>query len=304
MTTALQGVLPVAPTVFHEDETLDLEGQRRVTEFLIDAGSAAICVLANYSEQFSLTDDERVRVLQATLDQADGRVPVIATTSAYSVRIARERSLDGQRRGAQIVMLMAPFFGATMTVAEGAVLEYFRRVAAGLEVDIMVQDAPMSPTPLSVELLAALAEIPQVQHAKIEMPRTATKIRALISAAGDRLPGIYDGEEAITLIPDLDAGARATMSSAVIPEALAQIVSQYHTGQRNRAVEEWERILPLIHYENRQCGLAGAKHLLHAGGIIGSPRCRAPFPELPPVVGQDLLELARRKDALVLRWAS
>jgi 2-keto-3-deoxy-L-arabinonate dehydratase len=304
MTTALQGVLPVAPTVFHEDETLDLEGQRRVTEFLIDAGSAAICVLANYSEQFSLTDDERVRVLQATLDQADGRVPVIATTSAYSVRIARERSLDGQRRGAQIVMLMAPFFGATMTVAEGAVLEYFRRVAAGLEVDIMVQDAPMSPTPLSVELLAALAEIPQVQHAKIEMPRTATKIRALISAAGDRLPGIYDGEEAITLIPDLDAGARATMSSAVIPEALAQIVSQYHTGQRNRAVEEWERILPLIHYENRQCGLAGAKHLLHAGGIIGSPRCRAPFPELPPVVGQDLLKLARRKDALVLRWAS
>jgi 2-keto-3-deoxy-L-arabinonate dehydratase len=304
MTTALQGVLPVAPTVFHEDETLDLEGQRRVTEFLIDAGSAAICVLANYSEQFSLTDDERVRVLQATLDQADGRVPVIATTSAYSVRIARERSLDGQRRGAQIVMLMAPFFGGTMTVAEGAVLEYFRRVAAGLEVDIMVQDAPMSPTPLSVELLAALAEIPQVQHAKIEMPRTATKIRALISAAGDRLPGIYDGEEAITLIPDLDAGARATMSSAVIPEALAQIVSQYHTGQRNRAVEEWERILPLIHYENRQCGLAGAKHLLHAGGIIGSPRCRAPFPELPPVVGQDLLKLARRKDALVLRWAS
>jgi 2-keto-3-deoxy-L-arabinonate dehydratase len=304
MMPALQGVLPVAPTVFHEDETLDLEGQRRVTEFLIDAGSAAICVLANYSEQFSLTDDERVRVLQATLEQADGRVPVIATTSSYSARIARDRSLDALRRGAQIVMLMAPFFGATIIVPEGAVLDYFRTVAADLDLDIMVQDAPMSPTLLSVEMLATLAEIPQVQHVKIEMPRTATKIRAVIAAAGDNLPGIYDGEEAITLIPDLDAGARATMSSAVIPEVLAQIVARYHSGQRDGAVEEWERILPLIHYENRQCGLAAAKHLLHAGGIIGSPRCRAPFPELSPVVGRELQELARRKDALVLNWAS
>lgn len=88
MTTALKGVLPVAPTVFHDDESLDLDGQRRVTEFLIDSGAAAVCVLANYSEQFSLTDAERLQVLEATVRQAAGRVPVIATTSAYSARIA------------------------------------------------------------------------------------------------------------------------------------------------------------------------------------------------------------------------
>jgi 4-hydroxy-tetrahydrodipicolinate synthase len=93
------------------------------------------------------------------------------------------------------------------------------------------------------------------------------------------------------------------MSSAVIPDALARIVADYHAGRRDRAVDEWERILPLIHYENRQCGLAAAKHLLHVGGVIGSPRCRAPFPQLPPVVGDELEELARRKEALVLSWA-
>jgi 4-hydroxy-tetrahydrodipicolinate synthase len=117
------------------------------------------------------------------------------------------------------------------------------------------------------------------------------------------LPGVYDGEEAITLIPDLDAGVRATMSSAVIPEVLARIVADHRAGRREKAVEEWERILPLIHYENRQCGLAAAKHLLHVGGVIGSARCRAPFPELSPVVGRELEDLARRKGALVLTWA-
>lgn len=304
MTGALQGVLPVAPTVFADDESLDLEGQRRVTEFLVDAGAAAICVLANYSEQFSLTDDERSAVLQATLDQVAGRVPVIATTSAYSSRVARQRSLEAQRRGADLVMLMAPFFGSTMTVAEPAVREYFRVVASGLDVDVMVQDAPMSPTPLPVELLLSLAaEIPQLRHVKIEVPRSAAKIRALVAGAGDTLPGVYDGEEGVTLIPDLDAGAQATMSSAVIPEVLAVIVEDHHSGRRARAVERWEQVLPLIHYENRQCGLAAAKHLLQVGGIIASSRCRAPYPPLGPVVAGELEELARRRDALVLRWA-
>lgn len=303
MIPPLQGVLPVAPTVFHDNETLDLEGQRRVTEFLVDAGSAAICVLANYSEQFSLTDDERVQVLQATLDQVDGRIPVIATTSSYSARIARERSVDAQERGAAMVMLMPPFFGATMPVAAPAVHDFFQAVAEPLHIDIMIQDAPMSPTVLSVESLARLArEVPQVRHAKVEMPRTATKVRELIAAAGDDLPGVYDGEEAVTLIPDLDAGVGAAMSSAVIPEALARIVADYHDDRREDAVNEWERILPLIHYENRQCGLAAAKHLLLAGGIIGSARCRTPFPDLAPVVAAELEDLARRKDALVLRW--
>jgi 2-keto-3-deoxy-L-arabinonate dehydratase len=304
MTPALQGVLPVAPTVFRDDESLDLDGQRRVTEFLIDAGAAAICVLANYSEQFSLTDTERLQVLDATVEQVAGRVPVIATTSAYSARVARERCVQAQRRGAQLVMLMPPFFGATLTVAEADVIRYFHTVADGLGIDIMVQDAPMSPTLLSVDLLARLAsEIPQIRHVKIEMPRTATKVRALRKAAGDALPGLYDGEEAITLIPDLDAGVAATMSSGLVPEVLARVVGDFHAGRRDQAVQQWEQVLPLIHYENRQCGLAGAKHLMQVGGIIGSARCRAPYPELPPVVGDELLALAQRKGALVLEWA-
>jgi 2-keto-3-deoxy-L-arabinonate dehydratase len=200
--------------------------------------------------------------------------------------------------------LMPPFVGSTMTVSAPGVRRYFQSVAEGLDIDIMVQDAPMSPTPLSVELLADLAgEIANVRHAKIEVPRTAAKVRALVAATGENLPGVYDGEEAITLIPDLDAGVVATMSSAVIPEVLAGIVADFHAGRRDRAVEEWERVLPLIHYENRQCGLAAAKHLLYRGGVIGSSRCRAPFPDLAPVVAAELEQLATRKGALVLRWA-
>lgn len=302
--SVITGVMPVAPTVFTNNEELDLEGQRRVVDYLVDGKSDAVCILANYSEQFSLTDEERDQVLQATLDQSAGRIPVCVTTSHFSARIARQRSLQAQEMGAAMVMLMPPFFGATMKADEQAVLEYFKQVADGLGIDIMIQDAPMSPTALPVPLLARLArEVPQVKYAKIEMPQAADKLRALTAAAGDDLPGAFDGEEAITLIPDLEAGAQGTMSSCMVPDQLGQIVRDFHAGDRDKAISQWENLLPFIHFENRQCGLRATKVLMKEGGIISSDKTRAPITELHPDTRSQLIDMAKRKDPLVLRWA-
>lgn len=57
--TAYTGVWPVAPTPFHENGDLDLEGMKRVLDCMIDQGVDGICILANFSEQFLLSDDER-----------------------------------------------------------------------------------------------------------------------------------------------------------------------------------------------------------------------------------------------------
>ncbi|HEY4701100.1 MAG TPA: dihydrodipicolinate synthase family protein, partial [Streptosporangiaceae bacterium] len=84
----ISGVIPVAPTTFHDDETLDLDSQARVCDFLIDARVDAVCILANYSEQFSLTDAERDRVADHVLGHVGGRIPVAGTTSHYSARVA------------------------------------------------------------------------------------------------------------------------------------------------------------------------------------------------------------------------
>ena len=100
----ISGIIPVAPTVFTEDEALDLGGQRRVVDYLVDGKSDALCILANYSEQFSLTDEERELVVTTTLDQAAGRLPVCVTTSHFSARIAAQRSRRAQEQGAEMVM--------------------------------------------------------------------------------------------------------------------------------------------------------------------------------------------------------
>lgn len=304
LTTPLSGVIPVVPTIFDDGEGLDLAGLARVVDYLIDGEVDALCVLANYSEQFSLTDEERDQVCRTVVERVAGRVPVVVTTSHYSSRVAALRSRAAQDLGADMVMVMPPFFGATMSVPDAAVLDWFATVAAAIDIPIMIQDAPLSTTPLSVDLLAQLVkEVPQLRYAKIETPGAADKLRTVIAAVGDRLLGPFDGEEAITLIPDLDAGAVGTMSSSMVPDRLGRIVRRYRAGDRDGAVADWEELLPLIHFENRQCGLRAQKILMAEGGIIASERTRAPLGPVTPETRAGLIELARRHDPLVLRWA-
>ena len=203
-----------------------------------------------------------------------------------------------------MVMIMPPFFGATLTVPGPAVIEYFKQVADATDIPIMVQDAPLSPTPLPVSLLIDLVRaVPQVRYAKIEVPQAADKLHALAGALGDSLPGPFDGEESVTLIPDLDAGAKGTMPSSMVPAELGQIVRDYLAGDRAGAVAAWEDLLPLIHFENRQCGLRAQKILLAEGGVIACDRTRAPFAPVSPRTRRGLIELAAARDLLVMRWA-
>lgn len=299
-----RGVFPIAPTPFLDDETIDEEGQRRAIDFMVDAGVDGICILANYAEQFSLTDSERDRLLEICIEQVAGRVPVIVTTSHFSTRIAAERSRAAQDAGAAMVMLMPPYHGATLRVETESLRRFFSAVAEAIDIPIMIQDAPMSGTPLPASALADLAiEIPQVQYLKVESAKAADKLRAVIDLAGDACPGPFDGEEGITLIPDLEAGATGTMPSAMIPEVHSEVLRRWQDGDRNGARDVWESWLPMIHFENRQCGLHATKVLMKEGGVIASEAVRAPLGPLSPMIREGLLDHARRRNPLVLSWS-
>ncbi len=299
-----RGVFPVAPTVFDEAGELDLGGQCRAIDFMIDAGSNGLCILANWSEQFVLTDDERALVTRVVLEHVAGRVPVIVTTTHFSTAVCAERSRRAQAQGAAMVMVMPPYHGATIRVPDLGVFDFFRRVSDAIDIPIMIQDAPVAGTPLPVPFLARMArEIENVSYFKIEVPQAAAKLRALIADGGDAILGPWDGEEGITLLADLDAGATGAMTGAGYPDGMRRIVDAHAGGDRQAALAAYERWLPLINYENRQCGLIAAKALMEAGGVIRSGMTRHPVAPLHPDTLAGLIELARRTDPLVLRWA-
>ena len=94
-----------------------------------------------------------------------------------------------------------------------------------------------------------------------------------------------------------------TMPSSMIPDVLGQVVALYRAGQRDEAIARYERFLPLINYENKQCGLLAAKVLMKEGRIIAHDTVRHPLLPLHPSTRAGLLELAHRLDPLILRWS-
>lgn len=302
---AYSGIFPIVPTPFLEDGALDLESQRRVLDFMIDQGVDGLCVLANYSEQFLLSDEERAILQTACLRHVDGRVPVIVTCSHFSTRVAVERCRRAEDEGAAMVMLMPPYHGALLRADDDGIFEFFARVSASLGIPVMVQDAPLSGVTLGIHLLARLArELPRVAYFKIECPGAAAKLRALIAAAGGHIDGPFDGEEGVTLLDDLDAGATGTMTSALASELIRPVVRHHLSGDRTSAAAAYEHVLPLVHFENRQCGLRACKAVMMEGGVIHSDRVRHPLTPLLPATRARLLDLAARFDLLALRWGS
>jgi 4-hydroxy-tetrahydrodipicolinate synthase len=302
-TRPFSGVFPVAPTPFTETGDLDLDGQRRVLDCMIDQRVDGICILANYSEQFLLTDAERDVLIDLCLTHVAGRVPVMVTCSHFSTQIAADRAKRAAQAGASIIMVMPPYHGAALRVDENAMFDFFAQVAASANVPVMIQDAPLSGVTLTVPFLTRIArELPLVRYFKIEVPQAAAKLRALIAAGGDAIEGPFDGEEAITLLPDLDAGATGTMSSALLPDLIRTVFDDHRAGRRDEARAGYARILPLINYENRQCGLRAAKTVMMEGGVIKSDAVRRPLEPLAPATRAELLELAREANPLALRW--
>jgi dihydrodipicolinate synthase/N-acetylneuraminate lyase len=299
-----RGVFPVVPTTFTDSGELDLESQKRCVDFMIDAGSNGLCILANFSEQFTLSDDERDVLTKAILQHVNGRVPIIVTTTHFSSRVCAERSRRVQEMGAAMVMAMPPYHGATIRAPEQQIYEFFGRVSSALQIPIMIQDAPVSGTVLSAAFLARMAkELDQVAYFKIESAGAAAKLRDLMRLGGDAIEGPWDGEEGITLFADLDAGATGAMTGGGYPDGIRKIVDAFASGLRDDAFNAYQQWLPLINYENRQCGLLACKALMKEGGVIDSDAPRHPLAPLHPATRAGLIETARRLNPLVLRWA-
>ena len=296
------GIWPVAPTAFADDGTVDLEGSARALECMIDQGSDGVCILANYSEQFLLSDEERRSLTKMSLSHIDGRVPVIVTISHFATDIVVSRAQQAKEMGADIVMMMPPYHGAALKGTAEQTYEQFARVGE-VGIPIMLQDAPLSGVDLSVPLLSRMArEIEMLKLFKIESAGAASKIRSLLAEAGDHVDGPFDGEEGITLMADLDAGATGTMTSATITDQIKPILACHFAGDRDGAKDAYARVLPAINHENRQCQFRAAKEAMKEGGVIGSARSRHPVAPLPEWARLQLLELLKPLDPVVLRW--
>ena len=295
------GMWPVAPTPFHDNGEIDYDSMSNILECMIDQQVDGICILANYSEQFLLSDDEREKLTKHCLRKINDRVKTITTISHFSTDIALSRAQLAKSENSTMVMVMPPYNG-TMKGNQDQIFKQFE-ILSSAAIPIMIQDAPLSGIDLSVTFLTKLiSEIEYVKCFKIESAQPSAKIRQLIKNCQDKIDAPFDGEESIGLFFNLHAGISGSMSSALLPDKIRPVIIDFLEGKIDSAEEKYNNILPLINFENKQCGFQATKIAMKEGGVIKSAFCRHPIKILDDHTKNLLISMAKKYDLVSMNW--
>jgi 4-hydroxy-tetrahydrodipicolinate synthase len=290
MTQALtfQGVYPILATPLHDDESLDLESFDRLVRFMAALGVDGVTILGVLGEANRMLDREREELIATAVRAAGGRLPVIVGTSHSGSRAALGLSQMAQDLGADAVMV-APH--AEPVPSEDNVFAYYRTIASGIRLPVVLQDHPASTgVHMSVALMLRIVnEIPGIAAIKEEALPTPPKIRALLQGMTRRVP-VLTGLGALYAQFDLEAGSSGFNTGFAFPEVLMTMVAAARVGDWTRVRQLYTRFLPLIVFE-QQPGVAVRKEILRLRGLIASSRARHPGASIQPEVAKQLVEL-------------
>ena len=279
----LEGVFSVLPTPFLDDGSLDIASLRRVVDLFIAAGVNGLTALGVTGEVARLNEVERHTVLEAVIDQAAGRVPVVAGATSDGLRTCIEHTRAAKDSGAAAVMISPPRMAK---LNSDAVVRHFAGVAAAIEIEIVVQDfPPISGFTMEPALLVRIArEIPRARTIKLEDPPTPFKTARIREAAKDIPVHIFGGLGGVFLLEELLAGATGAMTGFAYPEILVEIVSAFRSGDVDRAADVFYRTVPLMRFEFQEgIGMAIRKEVLRRRGALSSGALRAPGSNLDAV---------------------
>ncbi len=281
-----EGVIPILPTPFHDDEGLDLDSWRRILEFMVGIGVDGVTILGVLGESNRLTDEERDRLIAAAVEVVGGRVPIIVGTSHSGTGAATYLSRRAQELGASAVMVTP---AKEPVPNEERIIELYRRIAEGVSIPIVLQDHPVSTeVHMSVDLIVRiLRRVPSIACVKEEAIPTAAKIRQVRDGFPERPFSILTGLGALYAPFEMAAGSDGFNTGFALPEVLQAMVRAGRDGDWKRVHDIYSRFAALIVFE-QQPGLAIRKELFRRRGLIASPRVRHPGATISPMQSKQL----------------
>jgi 4-hydroxy-tetrahydrodipicolinate synthase len=276
-TAALEGVVPVVPTPFRADESIDLEGVASCVRFAARCGVKAVCLPAYASEFYKLSDAERLDVVEAAVGAAGGKVQVVAQSNHPSARVAADLARRHQDMGAGLVSFAVP---RQFAVPQGDLLGYCRAVCDAVTVPVLLQDFnPGGPT-VGADFVRTLKEsCPNFRYVKLEEPLLSPKVRAIREAVGGGV-GVLAGWGGMYLPELIPSGVCGLMPGLGAADLLQLVWRLGKEGRADEALGVFERVLPQLVFslQSLELFLWMEKQLLAGRRVIdrGSAHARRP----------------------------
>lgn len=289
MTSSLHGVLVALATPFAADSSVDLSRLRELVDRTIDGGVHGVVACGSTGEFSALSSDERRLVVETVVDQAAGRVPVVAQTGSTSTAEAIRLTQHAESAGADVVMPVAPFYEA---LSLDETKHYLRRVAGSVSIPVMLYNLPAATgVDLSADTVAELAQqVENIKYVKNTTPDMAQAAQ-LIHHYGD-LVGTFVGWDTL-ILSSLVAGSAGVMAGTanIIPAEIVAVYDAVRAGDLAGARGAWLRIYPLLDASLSVNYIAAVKAGLAAAGFpAGDPR--EPFAALAGAEAEKITALA------------
>lgn len=285
-----RGVFPAVTTQFRNDLSVDVDATSTVMARLVRDGVSGLVVCGTVGENGSLTQDERLTLMAAACNAAQGRIPVIAGIAEQSTQAACEMARQARRAGVDGLMLMPPLVYSAKPHESAA---HYRTVAMATDLPLMVyNNPPIYRTDITPAILASLADCETIVCIK-ESSGDTRRFTDLRNLTGNRFmlfAGLDD-----TIVESVLMGAQGWVSgmSNVFPKEGNRLFALAQEGrvQELRPLYDW--FMPLLHLDARPDLVQCIKLCEQIAGR-GSALTRPPRLALEPAESAVIEDLMRK----------
>ena len=278
----LTGSIVAIATPMREGGALDLPALGRLIDFHVANGTAGIVVVGTTGESPTVDVDEHCLLIKSAVEQARGRIPIIAGTGANSTSEAIELTAYAKRIGAASCLSVVPYYNKP---TQEGLYRHFRAIAEAVDLPLILYNVPgRTVADLANETVLRLVEVPGIvgiKDATAELGRGSELIRSL-AVAGRRDFAVYSGED-ITALPLLLMGGHGVVSvtANVAPRLVAEMCGAAFAGDVAGARARNDRLLPLHRRLFVEANPIPVKWALAAMGLIAN-ELRLPLVPLSP----------------------
>lgn len=238
----IKGSLVAIVTPMHEDGSLDLDAYRRLIDWHIEQGTAAIVAVGTTGESPTVNVDEHCQLVRVAIEHAAGRIPVIAGTGANSTQEAVELTRDARKAGAAATLQVVPYYNRP---TQEGMYRHFRAVAETAGLPVILYNVPgRTVADLSNDTVLRLAQVPGViglKDATGDIPRACELIA--------RLPAdfaLYSGNDDSALALMLMGGHGViSVTANIAPAQMARMCAAALDGDLATARRINQQLLPL-----------------------------------------------------------
>jgi 4-hydroxy-tetrahydrodipicolinate synthase len=282
----VEGIIPALATPMNDDESINEKGLKEIINFVIEGGVHGIFVSGSQGESFSMTMDEKKRVIAVSLEASAGRVPIYAGTGTITTAQAMQLTKMARELGADAVSVTTPYF---IKPTQNELIDYYKAVSDSAEdMPVLLYSNPTrTGVMIDIDTVVKLSELDNVVGMK-DSSGDIVQTSGYIEATKDMDFSILVGNDACIFSALVSGGKGAVAATAnVAPKLIVGLYDAVKAGNIDLARKLQFRLLPIRKAFTMGTFPVVIKEALNLLGLPAGP-ARKPIQPLSPEKREEL----------------